>query len=171
VKKVFANFAVATCLAAVLTTTANAALTTYEWVPGTIGDITADSGTLTFDPTLSGTSSPITYNFSWTDGTGVYSDNGTLAIGYVILPDGDLLLSGTPNSPSGTYWQFGTFETPNEDAFVASPGYGMYGDWVPEATSQGGIPVPEPTTVFAAALLLLPLGASAFRALRKAPTA
>jgi hypothetical protein len=34
-------------------------------------------------------------------------------------------------------------------------------------TPQGGTPVPEPTTVFASALMLIPLGVSALRIVRK----
>jgi len=43
--------------------------------------------------------------------------------------------------------------------------YGLSGYWLGHSTSD--TPVPEPTTILAGALLLLPLGASTFRMLRK----
>ena len=101
-----------------------------------------------------------------------------------ILPDGNLLVS----TPSGDVLSVGTAYdgdwydnapqtslgpqpfggTPDENDFlIFSSGVAITGDWVLVPGSTVITPVPEASTVVAGALLLLPLGASAIRILRR----
>jgi len=141
-------------LATLLATAANAGLTEYVWQQ----NYTASGGGLG--------SGQLYYNgsyvssFSFTYPSSANPDtafDGNAAV----LGDGDLQLSGNSYSGPDMTWGAnapgGLYEN---GAFSAlTPGYYILGAWVA---------VPEPTTVISAILLLLlPVGASARRMLRK----
>jgi hypothetical protein len=151
-------------IAAGLTTAANASIT-YTW-DNTLG--IATSGTLTLNN--AGTA-VLSYTFD--DGpAGTYSTSISLANpvpsvygGAVGLTSGDAVLHGdmSPDTLatggiSGDYLSWNTPMNPSGPLEVVTDGNASYGYWVP---------VPEPTTMIAGALLLLPFGASTLRIVRK----
>jgi len=151
-------------LAAGLTVTVNAQMV-YTWVPYS-GNGTPTSGTLTI---TGGSVSSLTF----VDGSyGTYST----ALGStwspfsgsgvtVLAGDNDAVLSGLFINANPTLDQLAFLpnggNTPGAEQNVEDF-YNSQGNWVP---------VPEPTTVVAGMLLLLPFGASTVRALRKSRTA
>jgi hypothetical protein len=154
------RFGVGLALAALLTTVANAAM--YIWVPEASNPVKS-SGSLTYNgETVS--------SFSWQSGTAP-ADTTFIppsAIGSVtVLADGDLELVGKSSgssvgAPSIT-WSANAPSGFGEDLGTGMGGSAFYGDWVPAPA-----PVPEATTMIAAAvLLLMPVGASVRRILHK----
>ena len=162
------GFGVGLALATMLTTVANATLTVYEWVPhtstsdngsnssGTFGldSSLSLSGTVTIDP-----SGPSTFSFTLGNVTfNIF--NGSISL----LLDGNLQLDGNATSTSSqnlAVWAPKDSSGPEENV-VSLAGDPDFGDWVP---------VPEPTTMIAGALLLLPFGAGILRILRKSRAA
>lgn len=152
---------------------AHADLVTYDWVQGTINypgndgtqAITSSTGTLTFDTS---TKAITQYSFSWSvDGGTIQTDisyNGTGST--TVWSDGDLYLSGGNAQPSDSSWGYGTANRPNEAEFFLANGDNTHidGDWVVA-------PVPEPSTMISAGLMLLPFGASCLRIVRRSRTA
>jgi hypothetical protein len=169
-KRKLKGLGVGLALAAMLTTAANASLTVYNWALDTDPSLTdngADSsGTIELDSSLS-LSEPVSINpgdpssFSFIlGGTTFDTFNGTI----LILSDGNLQLDGNATSTSSenlAVWIPDALTGPHENQ-VGSVGDPDYGDWVA---------VPEPSTIIASTLLLLPFGASTLRLLRKNRTA
>jgi len=158
------GFGAGLALAALLTTVANASLV-YNWVntPGPGVDPPAASGILTL---TDGTVSDLTFTLY-----GITPPDNTFAGTAVVLPDQNLTLSGTTTGSgvdSGAIavsWSptvFTALVGENSAYYEDVTSFTIYGDWVP---------VPEPTTIIAGALMLLPFGASAMRMLRKRQTA
>ena len=138
-------------LGAGLTVAANASVV-YTWVPAfSVPPSVSSSGTLTYD----GTS---VTSFSFTDDS-LGTDN-TFA-GVVTIVGGDVVLLGASfgGTGPGIGWAPTVFPFLSPATLQAGTDNAtFYGDWVP---------VPEPTTMIAGALLLLPFGASTFRFVRK----
>lgn len=155
------GFAVGLALASLLTTVANASLTVYNWVPDA-NNSDSSSGQLEYDP---GTGSLSTFSFT------LNGDTYNIFLGTISgLSDYDLQLIGTSSSsysssyPLVTWTSSDEISSLDENEIVLSEDPD-YGDWVPE------VAVPEPSTIIAGTLLLLPLGASTLRLLRKNHTA
>jgi hypothetical protein len=153
------GFSVGLALATMLTTVANATLTVYNWVPdaSTSDNGANSSGTLDID-------AGVISSFSFTLGETTFdSFTGTTEPGHtptLILTDRNLQLDG--QSASTTSESLATW-TPQsspglDENQVSVLGDPDYGDWVA---------VPEPSTIIAGALLLLPFGARTLRLLRK----
>jgi len=141
----------------VLVTSAGKAQTgvEYNWQPADGSGIT---GTVYYDgSTLS--------SFVW---NGVsYSSFANLNVQVLTEADGipDLSLSGSTVGSDGktVYWTAGSSGTTAEvTAQIGLNGPSYSGDWVDTVRV-----VPEPTTVIAGALLLLPFGASTLQILRR----
>jgi hypothetical protein len=159
-KRKLKGFGLGLAIASLLTTVANANLV-YNWFPdannsdSSSGQLEYDSGTglSTFSFTLNGD----TYDIF----------NGSILI---LSSDGHLQLIGTSSSsysssyPLVTWTSSDEISSLDENEIVVSSDPD-YGDWVPE------VAVPEPSTIIAGTLLLLPLGASTLRLLRKNRTA
>ena len=169
-KRKLKGFGVGLALAAMLTTVANATLTVYNWVPdaSTSDNGANSSGTLEIDNSLlSSVPIPISLgdpDFYFTlDGTPAKSFNNFS--GYIsLLSDGNLQLIGQSSGGYLANWtnNASSGSDENEVSLSSDPDFG---DWVPE------VAVPEPSTIIAGMLLLLPLGASTLRLLRKNRTA
>jgi hypothetical protein len=172
-KTTLSKFGVALALAAVLTTAANASVIAYGWVaaPGQ-GSMTA-IGILQWDPTTVSGPLPSTANYTfdvYDNGVLVADDSGVLpssiiaySLGYVSPGSIDLALDGA-FTPSGGQWvyQVGNVPSSNEDEFILAGGAAtLQGDWVDFPA------FPEPTTLIAGAMLLLPFGVSTLRTLRR----
>jgi hypothetical protein len=158
------RFGVGLAIATMLTSIANATMVVYNWVPDAINPLTSQpslpsSGTLQFD-----TETGVLYDFSITftlEGGTTETTFGNFD-GTISLLGVNLQLNGTSSGDYAANWTpYATSPGPDENwvSLSADPDY--YGDWVPET------PVPEPTTMLAGALLLLPFGASTLRMLRK----
>jgi hypothetical protein len=186
-KRTLTTCGLAFALAASLTTAAKADIV-YTWVQGPnnpnlsgmivggawLNPVSTSSGILTYDPT---TQTIVSYLFTVT--TGVVTIFNTIVAPPTpvsfILGDGDLHLSpvvGGPNSGNnvissgligGGQWIDDVVFNPLDENYFeeANGGGGITGDWVPVSS------VPEAGTVMAGALLLLPLGASTLRILRR----
>ena len=164
-------------LVAGLTTTSKAdIIIDYAWIQSqappasSVNGLVQTSGTLTYDQTTGTVSA---YHFV-SIGALNLADNLLIPTGpgiSTVLGDGDLLLStppsivlsGTGAGVDGVWYDYAGHASPNENQFEfgLAGGAFLYGDWVPTSS------VPEPTTVVAGALLLLPFGASALRILGK----
>lgn len=158
---------------AMIPSAANASLEVFTWVPDNTyplpKDYLSSSGTLDYD-TVSGDVSDFsfTYSFLGTDDTynNAYSGTG-------LLGDGDLVLHGNSYDSNGflgipdVLWIPTGLPQPDENSATALGT--LFGDWVYTSTviDNQAAPVPEPTTMFAGAMLLLPLGLGAVRSLRK----
>jgi hypothetical protein len=142
-------------VAASVVTSVNASVI-YIWVPFSAPGPT--SGQLTYNGP--GSVSP----FAFTDADGaVTSFFGTTQI----LGDGDMVLTGMSPITSGPY--AGLDLTWQPDKFVPAVEQLVYGatsatgDWKVKPSPV----VPEPDTIISAALMLLPLGVSTLRVIRK----
>jgi hypothetical protein len=155
-KKFGAGFAVATFL----TTVANASVV-YDWVnaAGTPANALA-SGTLTVS---GGTISSLVFTIQGLSPS-ENTFSGTIA---VLGADQDLTLNGTmndpgdPSLPSVAWSPTGSSASAGENSakYTVRSATTIDGDWVAA--------VPEPTSMVAGALLLLPFGVSAVRMLRR----
>jgi hypothetical protein len=123
----------------------------YDWDPNSANRY-ATSGTLTINH-------GVITSFSFSDGPdGTFHSFGPGVVN--LLGDGDLQLLGVSLGLPTVVWSLpvGAPATgPKEDLAITS--FAAYGDWVPA--------VPEPTTMIAGALLLLPFFASALRFARR----
>jgi hypothetical protein len=154
--------------AALLVTTANAQVS-YYWVANSLSPgVTSGTGDylqITGGTTVTG--------YSFNDGaTGTYtSANSTFSGILTFAGDGDPQLIGEfiPNGfPHGAIGSVLTWNIPDPHGIgtpatgpienVATDGNASYGDWAP---------VPEPSTIIAGALLLMPFGATTLRRLRQ----
>ncbi len=162
---------------AMIPSAANASLEVFTWNPDTTFPLPVNfittSGTLEYD-TVTGDISDFsfTYDHLGTDNTFV-DDTYDIFGGTVVLGDGDLVLDGSSYNSHGFLgipdlgWVPTGWSPPDENsAWGIGP---VYGDWDYTSTVSDSqpAPVPEPTTVFAGAMLLLPLGLGAVRSLRK----
>lgn len=164
-------------LASSLPTPVRASLVVYDWVQGNqtgivegapildIGHGETSTGTLTYD-TASQTITSYSFSARGVVSVAMFDDTSVSPnTSSVILSDGNLLISAPPTGAvsyaSLSLWDgvVGSVPSANEN-YLNISGNTAYltGDWVPS--------VPEPTTAIAAALLLLPFGASALRILR-----
>jgi hypothetical protein len=154
-----------------LTATANGG-GTYTVIAGTF-DVTAGPGLLGDYSLVANPNAPGTSQINVPGGYFVYDDQ----LSYPATPyvtdvngnNGGLLFYSSGNG--GTYLQIDNIGTPYETWNVWNSGY-TYAEaqgtlTVTEVTTA----VPEPTTMIAGALLLLPFGASTLRLLRKTHTA
>lgn len=166
--KLIGAIAASACL---LGATASKADIIYSWVPYS-GNATTTIGTL--DVNSSGDVVSLTYYETGSSGTLQLDYTGGLnnagwyptsfpgfIDGVKVLADGDAVLNGSLyDSATGDQITFTPFANPAlapTEQNVQNL-YGTQGDWSP---------VPEPTTMIAGAFLLLPMGASTLRALRK----
>lgn len=141
---------------------ANAQLVTYDWVQAstTLAGFTS-SGTLTIN---TGTDAITGFSFTETGPTsGTVTTTGGLTA--TVLPGGDAQLAGASFNSALTFVLLfsatpGTGTTSDPTEQTVNDNTTITGQWVSTA-------VPEPTTVLAGALMLLPLGVGAFRAIRK----
>jgi hypothetical protein len=148
-------------------------LEVFTWNPDTTlplpVDIISSSGTLEYD-TVTGNISDFSFTYDHLGTDNVYdSFSGT-----VVLGDGDLALTGFSYD---SHHLFGIPDLnwvptgqPQPDENSATPVFTIatiFGDWVTTDSDSQAAPVPEPTTMFAGAMLLLPLGLGAVRSLRK----
>jgi hypothetical protein len=158
------SLGLAFAIAAGFTTAANAQVV-YTWVPWS-GNGVATSGTL--DVSASGAVTSLTF----VDGTYATYNNFTAlpaafggpanGLGTAVLADGDVVLTGvsTVSGLDTLQWDpNGNTAQPLQEQNVQDS-YFTQGNWVPTA-------VPEPTTVIAGMLMLLPFGASMVRILRR----
>ena len=153
---------------------ANASLVTYDWTPDSAVNGATSSGTLVYDTTGNDITS-----FSFTYGSGA-SDTFFVAdwfFGTFQLKNGDLALNGFSADPSFNpiiRWDATLLPPPAENAATPLFCGTIYGDWVqaPAGNGQGNgqAVVPEPKTILSSALLLLPLGMSVVRGMRKQRT-
>jgi hypothetical protein len=168
-----------------IVTKVQASIDVYNWVPddtkstwsSPIGKNAVDSsGTLTFDSTANGGFGAIT-SFSFTYGS-LSTDTiyiADLFIGNFLLHDGDLVLNGLSSDGNSNLitWVSTIFGKPDENsANPIIPALGtpvIFGDWVKDTSGSGSVvtPVPEPATVVAGTLMLLPFGMCVIRALRR----
>lgn len=143
---------------------ANASLALFTWTPDTTRpfpvNILSSSGTLEYN-TVSGDITDFSFSIEYFG-----TDNRYDAFsGSYVLVDGDLALTGFSYDNDAflgipdVFWSPTGSPQPDEEV-----GDGLFGDWVPTVQTA---PIPEPTTVFAGAILLLPLGVGAARSLRK----
>jgi hypothetical protein len=166
-------YALGLALAAGLTSAVNATLITYDWEQATttLPGYTS-SGTLVLN-----TSGDTVSSISFTENnasllyTGtVLNFTGTATILAPGAPHGDAQLNGfsmgTQTPPIGG-GPFGIFWVPN--AATSSPTEQLTFDNT--IITGAWVPVPEPTTLMAGAMLLLPFGASTLRSLRKSRSA
>jgi hypothetical protein len=160
-----ATLTVLTLVLAMTPAVVNASLV-YNWVGDTAQNGINSGGTLTVD-TSGNSYSLVSLVFQY--GTTVFSGStfyGTISQ----LADGDLTLNGyAALSPSGLSWSVNNglpSAGADENAANNANGSGSvtYGDWVLQSNVAV---VPEPATVISGILLLLPLGVSAARILRK----
>lgn len=132
--------------------------------------IWTSTGVLVTSATVaSGTVDPLAIGFRWTSASGVLAANTTYVIGALYAyndPDHLVGIIGSP--PSATMAAGFTMGT---SRVIEGTAYALT---FPTATYVGGFgpnaeltAVPEPTTMIAGALLLLPFGASTLRILRK----
>jgi len=157
---------------AMIPSAANASLEVFTWAPDTTRPLPenflSSSGTLDYD-TVNGDISDfsLTYSFLGTD------DTYDAFSGTVVLGDGDLALTGHSSNSNGflgiPYVLWIPTGSPQPDENSATALGTLFGDWVYTSTvsDNQAAPVPEPTTMFAGAMLLLPLGLGAVRSLRK----
>jgi len=165
---------------AMIPSAANASLEVFTWAPDTTRPLPenflSSSGTLDYD-TVNGDISDfsLTYSFLGTDDT--YLDIYNAYNGTGLLGDGDLVLNGFSYDSDAflgipdVFWIPTGLPQPDENSATALGT--LFGDWVYTSTISDNqtAPVPEPTTVFAGAMLLLPLGLGAVRSLRKSRNA
>jgi len=94
-----------------------------------------------------------------------YGTGGAQPLGGTYTTSGSVNFTLFPPATTGTFYLI---------VGTAQPNYGPAGatiiDSLPDAAQPTLAPVPEPSTVVAGLLMLLPLGAGAFRALRKERT-
>jgi hypothetical protein len=162
-----------------IVTNANAGLTpdvTYNWVPDTsvpLGDPSASSGQLVYDPN---NNTIVNFNFTYDKSIKDTDYNAVGIFGvFVFLSDGDLGLNGYSTNDKGqklvTWISAGLTPTDEDSANPLLPIFGtppIFGDWVPETPTGNTVtPVPEPATVIAGALMLLPFSMCVVRALRR----
>jgi len=128
--------------------------------PTASGTITLASGTYT--PGVYSSADILSFSFQ-ENPPGAPPDNAYSGSTFTVLSDGDLLLngvfSGTGLDAAASIYQSltGSIAPSLNENYVQDNGV-LGGDWVA---------VPEPTTVIAGVLLLLPFGASTVRVLRK----
>ena len=169
------RFGVGLALATFLTTVANASL--YSWGPPVTapGPAPAPEPVGGHELSVGGElgyngSSVDSFSFILYDVKGNVLGTDTSFSGTVsVLSNGDLVLVGSSSGDLSATWTAITEGDKTPDVNLATFGTGsdaggsFTGDWIP-------VTVPEPTTVIAGALLLLPFGASALRMLRKTRT-
>ncbi len=161
------KFGAGLALAAFLTTAANASL--YYFGPPVPMPIAGDgpfaAGQLDYDGF---TVDSFSFTLSTLKGNVLGADtsfSGTVSV----LADGNLVLVGLSSGDLSATWTIipGNGKTPDVDQAIlnsgSDPGFTFSGVWIP-------VTVPEPTTLIAGALLLLPFGAGALRMLRKTRT-
>lgn len=132
---------------------------------GTLGLTTGETGSINAGnppPTVSGAEFVIA---KYGGGNNAYPD-GTQGGGYILFYLGNNTVTLPENSYSLWYNTHDPTNTFNISDYTA---FNVTGNTV--IGNGGGTPIPEPSTVFAAALLLLPFGMSTVRILRKARTA
>jgi hypothetical protein len=140
-----------------------------------VGIWTTDGALVTSATVASGLTDPLAVGFRWTSASGLLAANTTYVIGALYaLNDPDHLLGYAPNG--------GALSATMAPGFTLGTGRVIEGTTYaltfPTAIYAGGFgpnaqltAVPEPTTMIAGALLLLPFGASTLRMLRKNRTA
>jgi hypothetical protein len=145
---------------------AQAALVTYDWTPDSSANGAISSGTLIYNTTGNDiTSFSFTYGADSADT--IFVD---LFLGTFQLKNGDLALNGFSSDPSLNpviYWASTFSPPPAENSATPLFGNTIYGDWVQAPAGNGQGAVPEPKTILSGALLLLPLGMSVIRGIRK----
>jgi hypothetical protein len=158
---------------AMIPSVANASLEIFTWAPDNTRPLPENflgsSGTLEFN-TVSGDITGFSFGIQY-----LGSDNTYDAFsGTYVLTDGDLALTGFSYDSDAFLGipdvGWAPTHLPQPDEEVGGVGFvGLFGDWVYTSTvsDSQAAPVPEPTTVFAGAMLLLPLGLGAVRSLRK----
>lgn len=180
--RILKNLGLGLALATGLTTAANATLLIqdYTWVAGTanpapssllsiiagnslVNNSTTVSGNLIYNVT---TSTIMSYSFDVT-GTMIVTDSSvtpTTLVG-TVLGDKDLNIANPPghvvSNPSSGVWVDASMPVlfgPKDENWFVLGGKQLTGDWVP---------VPEPSTFIAGALLLLPFGANMVRIVRR----
>jgi hypothetical protein len=136
----------------------------YTWAGDTAKNGIVTSGTLTVNEQYGNyyiSSLSFTYGSTMLT-TDSVSGNGYL-LGDNVLALGASIGFSSPNSNYNTSWSLSGWSAPDEMAIYGFAQQGAtYGDWIPQVTA-----VPEPATVISGILLLLPLGVSAARILRK----
>jgi hypothetical protein len=136
---------------------------------------------LSINYTVSESSGVYTYIYELTSSPGAYLTS--FIIGGVLDPvfTSTMTLLSTGNSATATIlgnsvgwtWNLGSEVTTDTVSYTSDYGPGLYDITVADNGAKWSspplvaAPVPEPATVVAGALMLLPLGVGAFRALRK----
>ena len=153
---------------AMIPSVANATLEIFTWAPDNTRplpkNILSSSGTLEYD-TVSGDITDFSFSIQYFGTDNTYDAFS----GSYLLVDGDLALTGLSYDSEAflgipdVFWSPTGSPQPDEEV-----GDGLFGDWVPTVQTA---PIPEPTTMFAGAMLLLPLGLGAVRSLRKSRNA
>jgi hypothetical protein len=142
----------------------------FAWDPNVPANIYTSSGAITYDVTTGSISS-----FTFTDGPdGTFP---TFAADYsLILLDGNLFIHGTASGSGVTTVVGGNvlpvtlnFNVPGTPGVAGVPTTGPGEQQVQDGASIWGdwVPVPEPTTYIAGAMLMIPFGASTLRTLRR----